>query len=464
MSGRSHLQGSPTLVVRFGDRAAANCRIAGMSAAGRWVAHARAAGLEPVAFVAPGAGRWPLATRADFRRVGVVGGVPILDADAPLPPGAQVLDGRYLPAPELLARRDFTDTSELIDFGRPAQAARRILLATAKTSDGVISRWLNRPVSQRISQLLLAVVPGIRPWHMTMVVALVAIAMVFALLTGGAAGLIWGGVLFHVASVLDGVDGEIARASYHSSQAGAVLDTRVDMLTNIGYFVGVAVALTRLYGGYQAIVGGLAVMFALTGLGTTAWLLKRLDRPGSFDIIKLYYRERFLDGWQKLVTETIVAMTSRDFFAFAFGVVIVAGFGWSVSWLLLGFTATYMVFGIAQNEPDQAGMGTTLSALLLCGPFGVVAQVGEEGVGEAAVAPLVLRHGGGGDPRLQRGRAQHAVAVAQPQHPLAVGQRQDQVAERGAQVGGELVGLLEGRGVGQGGAHGASLTATSPPP
>ncbi len=42
--------------------------------------------------------------------------------------------------------------------------------------------------------------------------------------------------------------------------------------------------------------------------------------------------------------------------------------------------ATYMVFGIAQNEPEQAGMGTTLSALLLCGPFGVTAQVGDSRV------------------------------------------------------------------------------------
>jgi serine/threonine protein phosphatase PrpC len=42
--------------------------------------------------------------------------------------------------------------------------------------------------------------------------------------------------------------------------------------------------------------------------------------------------------------------------------------------------ATYMVFGIAQSDPDQAGMGTTLSALLLCGPFGVTAQVGDSRV------------------------------------------------------------------------------------
>ncbi len=42
--------------------------------------------------------------------------------------------------------------------------------------------------------------------------------------------------------------------------------------------------------------------------------------------------------------------------------------------------ATYMVFGIAQSEPDQAGMGTTLSALLVCGQFGVTAQVGDSRV------------------------------------------------------------------------------------
>lgn len=42
--------------------------------------------------------------------------------------------------------------------------------------------------------------------------------------------------------------------------------------------------------------------------------------------------------------------------------------------------ATYMVFGIAQSEPEQAGMGTTLSALLLCGQYGVTAQVGDSRV------------------------------------------------------------------------------------
>lgn len=39
--------------------------------------------------------------------------------------------------------------------------------------------------------------------------------------------------------------------------------------------------------------------------------------------------------------------------------------------------ATYMVFALAENDPDQKGMGTTVSALLLIDNYGVMAQVGD---------------------------------------------------------------------------------------
>ena len=39
--------------------------------------------------------------------------------------------------------------------------------------------------------------------------------------------------------------------------------------------------------------------------------------------------------------------------------------------------ATYMVFGLAQHDPDRQGMGTTLSALAICGRFCITAQVGD---------------------------------------------------------------------------------------
>lgn len=42
--------------------------------------------------------------------------------------------------------------------------------------------------------------------------------------------------------------------------------------------------------------------------------------------------------------------------------------------------ATYMIFAIAENEPEQRGMGTTLTALLLAGDIGIVGQVGDSRV------------------------------------------------------------------------------------
>jgi protein phosphatase len=40
-------------------------------------------------------------------------------------------------------------------------------------------------------------------------------------------------------------------------------------------------------------------------------------------------------------------------------------------------SACYMVFGLAELDPTQKGMSTTISALLLCGGHAVIAQVGD---------------------------------------------------------------------------------------
>lgn len=42
--------------------------------------------------------------------------------------------------------------------------------------------------------------------------------------------------------------------------------------------------------------------------------------------------------------------------------------------------ATYMVFGLAQADPERQGMGTTLTALAICGSYGITAQVGDSRV------------------------------------------------------------------------------------
>ncbi len=57
--------------------------------------------------------------------------------------------------------------------------------------------------------------------------------------------------------------------------------------------------------------------------------------------------------------------------------------------------ATYMVFGLAQADPERQGMGTTLSALAVCGRYCIVAQVGDSRiylVREGEATPLTEDH------------------------------------------------------------------------
>jgi phosphatidylglycerophosphate synthase len=213
---------------------------------------------------------------------------------------------------------------EILPLGSDAAAARQILRETAKESDGVVSKYLNRPVSRLLSALLLQI-PGFRPVHATIGTALIALAMAYELLFGGHKGLLWGGILFHAASVFDGVDGEVARATYRSSARGASLDTAIDMMTNILFYVGVTVSLTRIFGPGQAMVGGWAVAAGLTGMLILGWLVRQLGEPGNFDLLKRFYRDKFDSGFPRLVVDAMVMITSRDFFAFGSAVLIVTG-------------------------------------------------------------------------------------------------------------------------------------------
>ena len=64
-----------------------------------------------------------------------------------------------------------------------------IVRATGKPGDGLVSRWLNRPISQRITWLVLAM-PGARPIHVTIFNALLALVMSGGCSIGGETGLI----------------------------------------------------------------------------------------------------------------------------------------------------------------------------------------------------------------------------------------------------------------------------------
>src|SRR4051812_49693208 len=102
--------------------------------------------------------------------------------------------------------------------------------AAQKPHDGVISRRLNRPLSQRISRVLVR--HEVAPTAITIATFVLTLvgAGVVALGRYSPAALIVGGVLVQAASVVDGCDGEVARATLRTSPFGALLDTLLDRL------------------------------------------------------------------------------------------------------------------------------------------------------------------------------------------------------------------------------------------
>jgi hypothetical protein len=65
---------------------------------------------------------------------------------------------------------------------------------------------------------------------------------------GGYAWMLLGALAFQLNSILDGVDGEIARAKLLESRTGQWLDTLADDLSNFSFMVGVSVGSYRTWG------------------------------------------------------------------------------------------------------------------------------------------------------------------------------------------------------------------------
>lgn len=105
--------------------------------------------------------------------------------------------------------------------------------------DGPVSRLLNRRISTRISGFIVSRGIPVTPNQMTLITLAVAMAAAALILLGH---LLWGGILVEVSSILDGVDGEIARARGLASRRGGFLDTMLDRYSDITILAAVAVA------------------------------------------------------------------------------------------------------------------------------------------------------------------------------------------------------------------------------
>ena len=113
----------------------------------------------------------------------------------------------------------------------------------SKPQDGFVSRLLNRPISRRVTSVLLKF--PIRPnaWSISIFV-LPLIASVF-FLRGDYVSVVIGAAIFQLFSILDGCDGEIARAKNLESKFGERLDYFCDFAASLLYVLALGLGLHR---------------------------------------------------------------------------------------------------------------------------------------------------------------------------------------------------------------------------
>ena len=109
---------------------------------------------------------------------------------------------------------------------RPAKSG--FCAAAESRQDGLVSRFINRPISRAISRALLKT--SITPSAWTLAIFVLPLAGAAFLARGDYASVIAGLLVFQCYSILDGCDGEIARAKYLESSRGGELDTWCDNL------------------------------------------------------------------------------------------------------------------------------------------------------------------------------------------------------------------------------------------
>ena len=199
----------------------------------------------------------------------------------------------------------------------------------SKPQDGFVSRFLNRPISHRITCCLLKFPIHPSTWTISIFV-LPLIACVF-FVRGDYFSIVIGAAIFQAFSILDGCDGEIARAKNLESKFGERLDNFCDFLASLIYVLALGWGLHRSSEGIIcAVLIGANEWFLRSGKSEISVASPRLHE--SF-----YARHRGMIGHSGLLNlgERFVwwlfQLTKRDMAVFVF--LILASLGLA-EWIL----------------------------------------------------------------------------------------------------------------------------------
>lgn len=239
-------------------------------------------------------------------------------------------------------------------------ATRELLLRTGKATDGPVSRALNRPLSRLFSSLFLKL--GLAPIHASIVNLAIGVVAAWLAAQPGWVPLAAAGFLFQMASMFDGVDGEMARAMLQDSRLGGIIDSSIDHFTFLACTAALVVGWVREgMDRFDVLLGaGVLVLLPVTLLQVLYFTRRHSDQVSLVFFTSCVYRaaERSRSRSLKLASFVFPALR-RDVLALIIMCVTLTGSRESmVAGLIFGcVTATYVLIAHRRELIEAAAEG-----------------------------------------------------------------------------------------------------------
>jgi phosphatidylglycerophosphate synthase len=215
----------------------------------------------------------------------------------------------------------------------------------AKDTDGFMARHFDRKISGAISRLLLRT--PVTPNQITMAVTFIGIGAGVLFAQPGLAPKIYGSLVFLLTSILDGCDGEIARAKRLTSKLGGWLDLWGDNVVHVAVFYGIGLGLFRDTGNpVYPQLGLLAVGGTLVSASLASYQTWRKGQSSFTSVSGDVRSVADQPAWRRLLVQASDALARRDF---VYGVVVLALIG-HLEWFLwacaIGSVLYALVLGV----------------------------------------------------------------------------------------------------------------------
>ncbi len=222
------------------------------------------------------------------------------------------------------------------------KAERTLVWSLRKAADGIASTWINRHLSLPMSWVLMRT--PVHPNHVTIFCFCLAMTGGFVISRGGYLAGILGMLLVNLGSIIDGVDGELARLKFRFSRLGQWLDTLADDFGNVAYITGIAFNL-KASGTSWAPPFALFVLCCFAFTQTTQyWLIARVYKSGDLAAIPWAYQSHdFLTSREQGFKATFAKMLKRDFALTVFVGFAILG---KLDWILFAFSAGALSFTV----------------------------------------------------------------------------------------------------------------------